>query len=273
MLALAGGWLGLMILSAVLAPWVAPHDPIHQHRDAMLTPPAWQAQGQWRFLLGTDELGRDMLSRLMWGAQVSLGMGLASVVLSMVPGVMLGLLAAFHPRWLSPVIVRCMDILLALPGLLLALCVITILGPGLLNTMVAIAIGALPGFTRLTRATALAEIHKDYVMASRLAGAGPWRLMAFSVLPNCVAPLIVNAALAFSSALLETAGLGFLGLGVQAPMAEWGTMLSSARDLLQRAPWVVTWPGLAILFTVLSVHLLGDALRDALDPKLQSMEP
>lgn len=273
MLTAAGMWLVGVGLAALLAPWVAPHDPVHQFREAMLTPPAWQAQGQWRFLLGTDELGRDVFSRLIWGARVSLGIGLASVTLSMVPGVLLGLLAAFHPRWLSPLIVRCMDIMLALPGLLLALCVITILGPGLLNTMAAIAIGALPGFTRLTRATALVEIGKDYVLASRLAGAGNGRLMAFSVLPNCAAPLIVNAALAFSSALLETAGLGFLGLGVQAPTPEWGTMLSSARDLLQRASWVVTWPGVTILLTVLSVHLMGDALRDVLDPQLRRMEP
>ena len=165
---------------------------------------------------------------------------------------------------------RAMDILLALPGLLLAICVITILGPGLANTALAIAIGALPGFVRLTRASALAELPKDYVTASRVAGAGTLRQMFVNVLPNCMAPLIVNASLGFSTALLAAAGLGFLGLGVQAPTPEWGSMLSSARDYIQRAGWVVTLPGLTILVAVLAVNLMGDGLRDALDPKLKS---
>jgi dipeptide transport system permease protein len=261
----------LIAVSGLLGPLIAPYDPIEQYRDHMLTPPVWAEGGSARFLLGTDELGRDMLSRLLHGARVSLGIGLAAVLMSLLPGVLLGLLAAFFQRWLSPAIMRVMDIVLALPALLLAICVITILGPGLVNTVIAIAIGALPGYVRLTRAAALSEIGRDYVTASRVAGAGVWRLMFITVLPNCMAPLIVNATLSFSSAILETAGLGFLGLGVQAPTPEWGTMLSSARDYITRASWVVTLPGLTILVTVLAINLMGDGLRDALDPKLKKV--
>jgi dipeptide transport system permease protein len=259
-----------VVVAALLAPWLAPHDPIAQFRDHMLTPPWWQAGGLAQFPLGTDELGRCILSRLLYGARISLLIGLASVVLALVPGVVLGLLAAFHGRWLSPAIMRVMDILLALPGLLLAICVITILGPGLINTVIAIAVGALPGYVRLVRASALAESQRDYVTASRVAGASTTRLMFDTVLPNCLAPLIVNATLSFSSAILETAALGFLGLGVQPPLPEWGSMLSAARDYIERAPWVVTMPGLTILITVLAINLMGDGLRDALDPKLRA---
>jgi len=261
----------LIAAASILSPLIAPHSPIEQFREHMLTPPVWAEGGSTRFLLGTDELGRDILSRLLHGGRVSLGIGLASVLLSLLPGVLLGLLAAFYQHGVSPLIMRVMDIMLALPGLLLAICVITILGPGLINTVIAIAIGALPGYTRLTRAAALAEMGKDYVTASRVAGAGTLRLMFVCVLPNCMAPLIVNATLSFSSAILETAGLGFLGLGVQAPTPEWGTMLSAARDYIQRAPWVVTLPGLTILISVLSINLMGDGLRDALDPKLKRL--
>jgi dipeptide transport system permease protein len=259
-----------VVLGAVLAPWLAPHDPVQQFRDQLLAPPAWQAGGLSRFPLGTDELGRCILSRLLFGARISLWIGLSAVLLALVPGVVLGLLAAFHGRWLSPLIMRIMDILLALPGLLLAICVITVLGPGLVNTVIAIAVGALPGYVRLVRGSALAELAKDYVTASRVAGAGTARLMFSAVLPNCMAPLIVNATLSFSSAILETAALGFLGLGVQPPLPEWGSMLSAARDYIERAPWVVTMPGLAILGTVLAINLMGDGLRDALDPKLRA---
>jgi dipeptide transport system permease protein len=259
----------LMVVLALFAGWIAPYDPVEQYRDRMLVPPVWYAGGSTQHLFGTDEAGRDILSRLIFGARISLFIALVSVILSLIPGVVLGLLAAFYQRLLGPSIMRVMDIMLALPSLLLAICVITILGPGLINTMLAIAIGTLPAYTRLTRAAALAEINKEYVTASRVAGAGVWRLMFMTVLPNCMAPLIVNATLGFSSAILETAGLGFLGLGVQQPTPEWGTMLSAARDYIQRAPWVVTLPGLAILVSVLAINLLGDGLRDALDPRLK----
>jgi dipeptide transport system permease protein len=259
----------LLLLAALLAPLLTPHSPIEQDRALLLAPPAWAAGGSSLHWLGTDELGRDLLARLLHGARVSLGIGAAAVALALVPGVLLGLLAAFYPRMLGSSLMRVMDLLLALPGLLLAICVLAVLGPGLTNTVIAIAIGALPGMTRLTRATALSEMAKGYVMAARAMGASPARIMLRTVLPNCTAPLTVSATLAFSSAILEAAGLGFLGLGVQAPTPEWGAMLSAARDYHERAPWTVLFPGLAILLTVLCVNLLGDGLRDALDPKLQ----
>jgi dipeptide transport system permease protein len=258
-----------IVVAALLAPWIAPHDPVQQFREQLLTPPLWQAGGLAQFPLGTDELGRCLLSRLLYGARVSLLIGLASVLLALLPGVALGLVAAFFGRYASPAIMRAMDILLALPGLLLAICVVTILGPGLVNTVIAIAVGALPGYVRLARGSAIAELQRDYVVASRVAGAGTLRLMFDTVLPNCMAPLIVAATLSFSSAILETAALGFLGLGVQPPLPEWGSMLSAARDYIERAPWVVTIPGLSILVTVLAINLMGDGLRDALDPKLR----
>lgn len=259
----------LLVLAALLAPWIAPHSPIEQNRALLLAPPAWVEGGTRAHWFGTDELGRDILSRLLYGARISLGIGAAAVLLALVPGVVLGLLAAFYQRWLGTLVLRLMDLLLALPGLLLAICVLAVLGPGLVNTVIAIAIGALPGMTRLTRATALAELSKGYVMASQAAGASTARLMFRTVLPNCSAPLTVSATLAFSGAILEAAGLGFLGLGVQAPLPEWGAMLAAARDYHERAPWTVLLPGLSILVTVLCVNLLGDGLRDWLDPKLQ----
>ena len=258
-----------VVLGALFAPLLAPHDPVQQFREHMLTPPLWQAGGLAIFPLGTDELGRCLLSRLLHGARISLLIGAASVLGALLPGVVLGLVAAFNTNWVSAAIMRVMDILLALPGLLLAIAIISILGPGLVNTVIAIAVGALPGYVRLTRAAAMSELAKDYVTASRVAGAGTLRLMFDTVLPNCLGPLIINATLGFSSAILETAALGFLGLGVQPPLPEWGSMLSAARDYIERAPWVVTMPGLTLLCTVLAINLMGDGLRDALDPKLR----
>lgn len=260
----------LLIACAVFAPALAPYNPTEQFRDFLLTPPAWQDGGTSQFLLGTDELGRDMLSRLIHGARLSLLIGLASVVFSLVPGILLGLLAGFSPTRLGPFIMRLMDIMLALPSLLLAVAIVAILGPGLINTIFAIAIVSLPSYVRLTRAAVMTELNRDYVTASKLAGAGTLRLMFISVLPNCMAPLIVQATLSFSSAILDAAALGFLGLGVQPPTPEWGTMLASARDYIERAWWVVSLPGLAILLSVLAINLFGDGLRDALDPKLKN---
>jgi len=259
----------VMGIAALGAGLFAPHDPVEQARDHLLTPPAWDTAGIHAYLLGTDELGRDLVSRLLYGGRISLGIAFASVLLSTLPGTALGLVAAFFPRAIGMAIMRLMDLMLALPGLLLALCVVAILGPGLINTVIAIAISTLPNYTRLVRAAALAEIPRDYVTASRVAGAGPLRLMFLTVLPNCMAPLIVQSTLGFSSAIIQTAALGFLGLGVQPPMPEWGTMLASARAYTDSAPWVVTVPGLTILVTVLAVNLIGDGLRDALDPKLK----
>ena len=261
----------LVLLCALLAGWIAPHSPIEQFRDALLVPPAWHAEGSGRFPLGTDDIGRDILSRLLHGARLSLAIGAVAVLLSSIPGVVLGLVAAFYPQAVGTFILRVMDVMLALPSLLLAIAVVAVLGPGLWNTMIAIALVAIPGYVRLVRASAMTELQKDYVIASRLAGAGTLRLMFDTVLPNCMAPVIVTATLGFSDAILTAAALGFLGLGAQPPTPEWGSMLASARDYIERANWVVTLPGLAILSTVLAINLMGDGLRDALDPKLKKL--
>ena len=264
------GVVALLVLLALFADVVAPYPPAEQFRDATLKPPSLQPVGGHVFLLGTDPVGRDILSRLIHGTRLSLAIGLVSVGLSLAGGVLLGLVAGFYRgRFAEYAVMRLMDVMLALPSLLLAVAVVAVLGPGLANAMYAIAIVMLPHFVRLTRGAVIGELAKDYVQASRLAGAGTLRLMFDTVLPNCAAPLIVQATLGFSSAILDAAALGFLGLGAQPPTAEWGTMLADAREFVLRAWWVVTFPGLMILIAVLAFNLLGDGLRDALDPKLK----
>ncbi|HEX2539625.1 MAG TPA: ABC transporter permease subunit [Caldimonas sp.] len=260
----------LLVLVALLADLVAPYSPSEQYRDATLRPPSLAPVGGHVFLLGTDPVGRDVLSRLIHGTRLSFVIGAVSVALSLAGGVLLGLLAGFYRgRWIEFAIMRLMDVMLALPSLLLAVAVVAILGPGLANAMYAIAIVMLPHFVRLTRGAVLGELAKEYVAASRVAGASTPRLMFDTVLPNCAAPLIVQATLGFSTAILDAAALGFLGLGAQPPTPEWGSMLASALEFIQSAWWVVTLPGLAILITVLAFNLTGDGLRDALDPKLK----
>jgi len=259
----------LLVLVAVFADVVSPHPPNEQYRDFTLTPPAWDAGGSARFLLGTDPVGRDILSRLIHGTRLSLAIGVISVALSLSIGVVLGLVAGYFRGLTETIVMRMTDVMLALPSLLLAIAVVAILGPGLANAMYAIAIVLLPHYVRLTRAAVIGEAGRDYVTSSRIAGAGTLRLMFDTILPNCAAPLIVQATLGFSNAILDAAALGFLGLGAQPPTPEWGSMLSSALEFIQRAPWVVTFPGLAILITVLAFNLMGDGLRDALDPKLK----
>jgi dipeptide transport system permease protein len=258
-----------LILLAVFADVVSPHPPNEQYRDFTLAPPAWRVGGSANFLLGTDPVGRDILSRLIHGTRLSLLIGFVSVAISLSLGVVLGLLAGYFRGLVETTIMRLMDVMLALPSLLLAIAVVAILGPGLINAMYAIAIVLLPHYVRLTRAAVLAEAGKEYVASSRIAGAGAIRLMFSTILPNCVAPLIVQATLGFSNAILDAAALGFLGLGAQPPTPEWGSMLAGALEFIQRASWVVTFPGLAILITVLAFNLMGDGLRDALDPKLK----
>jgi dipeptide transport system permease protein len=262
--------LGLIVLLTALAlgaDVVAPHPPNEQYREFTLTPPAWSAGGNARFLIGTDAVGRDILSRLIYGTRLSLLIGLISVSISMSAGVALGMIAGYFRGLTETIVMRLMDVMLALPSLLLAIAVVAILGPGLINAMYAIAIVLLPHFVRLTRAAVIAEAGKEYVASSRIAGAGPLRVMFSTILPNCMAPLIVQGTLGFSSAILDAAALGFLGLGAQPPTPEWGSMLADALEFIQRASWVVTFPGLAILITVLAFNLMGDGLRDALDPK------
>lgn len=254
---------------ALFAPVLAPHDPNEQFRDALLVPPAWVEEGSGRFIFGTDDIGRDMFSRIIYGARISLSVGFMVVALAVLFGIALGLIAGFLRGVTEILIMRAMDIMLALPSLLLAIVIVAILGPSLINAAMAVVIVQLPHFVRLTRAAVISETNKDYVTASRISGAGMLRLMLITVLPNCMAPLIVQATLGFSTAILDLAALGFLGLGAQPPTPEWGTMLSNALQFIQRAWWVVAFPGLAILIVVLSFNLMGDGLRDALDPKLK----
>ncbi|MBU1566900.1 MAG: ABC transporter permease subunit [Proteobacteria bacterium] len=258
-----------VILVAVFADFIAPHGPNHQYRDALLQPPFWQDGGSIKFPLGTDAIGRDMLSRLIHGAQYSLFIGCIVVSISLVAGIIFGLLAGFFRGRIDTFIMRIMDIVLAFPSLLLALVLVAILGPSLINAMIAIAIVQQPHYVRLTRAAVMTEMTKDYVTAARVIGIRSLRLMFVTILPNCMAPLIVQAALSFSSAILDAAALGFLGMGAQPPTPEWGTMLAEAREFILRAWWVVTFPGVAILTTVLAINMMGDGLRDALDPKLK----
>ncbi len=261
-------FIGLVIV-ALLAPLIAPHAPSAQYRDAVLVPPLWMEGGRATYPLGTDPVGRDILSRLIYGAQYSLFIGVVVTVLALVSGIVIGVIAGYARGWVDTVIMRIMDIILAFPSLLLALVLVAVLGPGLTNAMIAIALVLQPHFVRLTRAAVMAEKNRDYVTAARVAGAGHLRLMFMTILPNCMAPLIVQATLSFSNAILDAAALGFLGMGAQPPTPEWGTMLAEAREFILRAWWVVTFPGLAILITVLAINLVGDGLRDALDPKLK----
>ncbi|HYM98346.1 MAG TPA: ABC transporter permease subunit [Aestuariivirgaceae bacterium] len=269
-----GAVAGLLVFAitcflAIFADAIAPYGPTEQFRDALLEPPVWQEGGSTRFLLGTDAVGRDLLSRLLHGARYSLFIGCIVVTLSLVVGVLVGLFAGFIGGTIDTLIMRLMDIILAFPSLLLALALVAILGPSLTNAMIAIALIQQPHYVRLTRGSVLTEKTKDYVTAARVAGVGPLRLMFRTILPNCMAPLIVQAALSFSDAILGAAALGFLGMGAQPPTPEWGTMLAEAREFILRAWWVVTFPGLAILITVLAINLMGDGLRDALDPRLK----
>lgn len=269
-----GALLGLyfilfIVFVAVFANFIAPHSPSEQFRGSLLMPPVWMEGGSWKFILGTDDVGRDILSRLIYGARLSLLVGVVVVAVSLVLGITLGLLAGYFGGVIEAVIMRVVDIMLALPSLLLALVLVAIFGPSIVNASIALAFVALPHYVRLTRATTLSEMEKDYVVASRVAGAGNIRQMFINILPNCLAPLIVQATLGFSNAILDMAALGFLGMGAQPPTPEWGTMLSDVLQYAQSAWWVVAFPGIAILTTVLAFNLMGDGLRDALDPKLK----
>jgi dipeptide transport system permease protein len=257
-----------IIFMAISADFIAPHDPAVQYRECLEQPPTWGAD-KCNFLFGTDYAGRDMLSRIIYGTRLSLVAGGMVVILCLSIGIVFGVIAGHFRGWVDTVIMRIMDTILSVPGLLMALVLVAILGPGLLNAMIAISITYLPHFVRLTRSSYIIENTKEYVIASKVAGAGKIRVMFITILPNCMAPLIVQATLSFSTAILDTAALGFLGMGAQPPAPEWGTLIAENRDLMLSAPWTVTFPGLAILLAVLAINLMGDGLRDALDPKMK----
>lgn len=259
----------LATITALLAPILAPHDPTLIYSEALRLPPSFVAGGNHDFFLGTDDLGRDLLSRLIYGSRVSLSVGFAVVILSLTTGTVLGVIAGYYGGFIDKSIMRLTDLIMSLPSILFAIVIVAVLGPGISNAIVAVSIVAIPNFVRIIRAQVMVEKNRQYVYAARLFGAGNFRIMFIEILPNCMAPLIVQASLGFSDGILNCAALGFLGLGAQAPMSEWGTMLSDARSYIESSPWMVTLPGLCILVIVLSFNLLGDGLRDALDPRLK----
>ncbi len=260
-----------MVITALLAPWLAPHDPYQLFTGKEQLPPFFLEGGNRAFWLGTDDAGRDTLSRVIYGARYSLFIGLCATCMAMVVGVSLGLSAAFWPKVWGKGVMLVNDILMSYPSLLLAIIIAAILGPSMTNTIITIALVCMPPFIRLTRATAMVELQRDYFTASRIMGAGTLRLLFITILPNCMAPLIVQATMVFSSAILEAGAIGFLGFGVQPPDAEWGAMLGTARQYIQSNVWLAIWPGLAIFLAALSINLTGDGLRDALDPKLKQV--
>jgi peptide/nickel transport system permease protein len=254
----------LMAVAALIAPVLAPHDPDAIDTARRLARPLTPGH-----LLGTDEFGRDLLSRLLHGARISLVVGLASTVLAALAGSLCGLLAGFLGRWVDQAIMRAIDTLMAFPYFLLAIAIIAVLGPGLVNGMVAVAIVNIPFYGRIVRATVLAVKQTEYVEAARALGVSEMRLSLTHVLRNCLAPLIVAITLNVGGMITALAGLSFLGLGVQPPTSDWGSMLASSRQYINVAPHVAALPGLAIFLTVLGFNLLGDGLRDALDPRLR----
>lgn len=251
----------LIVAAALLAPWIAPHDPTRQSWTAVRQAPSML---HW---FGTDEVGRDVFSRVIWGARASLAAGVVSVLIALAVGVPLGLLAGYVGGWTDAVLSRLTDAMLAIPFLILAIALAAFLGPNLTNAMIAIGVTATPIFIRLTRGQVLAARAEDYVEAARAVGNPHWRIAVRHVLPNVMPPILVQATLTIAAAVIAEASLSFLGLGQQPPMPSWGSMLNSAQRFLGQAPWMAIYPGIAIFLTVLSFNVLGDGLRDALDPR------
>ncbi|MFD1020395.1 nickel transporter permease [Thalassobacillus hwangdonensis] len=253
----------LLFTVAILAPVIAPYTPDEQDIINRYQAPSAE------HILGTDELGRDILSRIIYGSRITIQIGVISVGISMIVGVLLGAVAGFFGRWVDQIIMRIIDIMMAFPSILLAIALIAVLGKSLTNAMIAVGIVGIPHFARIVRSTVLSVKETEYIEASRIIGAKNGRILFSHVLPNCAAPIIVQATLTVGTAILDAAGLSFLGLGAQPPKPEWGAMLSDGRSALQTAPWVVMFPGLAIFLVVLGFNLFGDGLRDALDPRLK----
>lgn len=261
-----GAMLGLavvlfFVLMAVFAPLLSPHDPLATSWSAVRKPPSWE------YWFGTDEIGRDVLSRVVWGSRASLMAGVVSVSISLALGIPIGLLAAYLGGWTDALVSRFTDAMLAVPFLILAIALSAFLGPSLGNAMIAIGVSATPVFIRLTRAQVMAVQVEDYIEAARAVGNPHWRIALRHILPNVLPPLIVQATLSIAAAVIAEASLSFLGLGQQPPAPSWGSMLNTAKNYMDNAPWMAVWPGLSIFLLVLSFNLLGDGLRDALDPR------
>ncbi len=254
------GIVAVLVLCAVLAPILAPYGPNEQNPRNRLQGPSAEH---------SDELGRDILSRIIYGARISMSVGLIAICISLIGGVALGAIAGYYGGTADNIIMRCMDVLLSIPTILLNISIVAALGSGLQNVMIAIGVSSIPGYCRIVRASILSLRDQDFVEASRAAGASDFFLITRHILPNCMAPLIVQATLRIGAAILSCASMSFLGLGIVPPTAEWGSMLSTGRDFLRDAPHVCIFPGLAIMAAVFSMNLVGDGLRDALDPKLK----
>jgi ABC-type dipeptide/oligopeptide/nickel transport system permease subunit len=263
------GIVSVLILLAVFAPFITQYDPTIQDLQNRLLPPAWENGGTIKHILGTDDFGRDLFTRIIYGARISLMIGIISVGISMIVGVILGSIAGFYGGKIDSLIMRLVDIMLSVPAILLAIVIVSVLGPSLYNAMIAIGIVGIPAFARLVRGSVLQEKAKEYVIASRINGSSNARLIFKVILPNCMAPIIVQGTMGFASAVLEAAGLSFLSLGAQPPTPEWGAMLADSLQFIMRAPWMITFPGLAIFLTVLGFNLVGDGLMDVLDPKMK----
>ncbi|MBI3959854.1 MAG: ABC transporter permease [Chloroflexi bacterium] len=254
---------GMLFVSALLAPWLAPYDPEVQFSDDARQPPSLQ------YLFGTDTIGRDNFSRILYGTRVSLLVGVASMVLATTLGVTIGLVAGYYGGWLDALLMRTMDALLAFPAVLLAIFIIAVLGPSLLNAILAVGIVYMPSFARLIRASALSIREKEYLESARAVGLRDIQIMRRVILLNSLSPIVVQFSLGVGYAILVEAGLSFLGLGVQPPTPAWGSMLGYGRNYMSIAPWLTAFPGLAIFVTVLGFNFVGDGLREALDPRMR----
>lgn len=254
----------LLILIVLFAPIIAPVEPTEMNYEHLLEPPSSE------HLFGTDNLGRDIFSRVVWGGRESLRVAMIAVVLAATSGIVLGLISGYYGGWVDSVIMRLVDVLLAFPAILLILSIVAALGPSLGTVLLALGISAIPGVVRFVRGTVLSARNYEYVTAAKVLGASNSYIMFTQILPNVLAPLIIYATLGMGGAIMATAGLSYIGLGAQPPSPEWGSMLNSGREYLRDAWWMSVFPGLAIFWAVLSVNLLGDGLRDALDPKLRN---
>src|SRR5690554_1158297 len=270
-LAMAGFYfLGFLGFISLFAPWVAPFGANEHFTEALSLPPAWSDDGDLRFLLGTDMLGRDMLSRLLHGAQLTFGVPLLVVLISAVIGIGLGVAAAVSVGVKSSSLKHFLDVLFSIPSLLLTLIIVAIIGPGLLNAVIAIGLVMIPQFLHITRNAVVDELPKDYVVASKLNGVSTLYLLSAVIFPNIVSVLVVSFTLALSAAILDIAALGFLGLGAQAPAPEWGAMLAQSLEVSYNSPWVMALPGLALFLTLMSVNIVGEALRSALQQQRET---
>ena len=259
----------ILFICAIFAPFITSYDPLIQDLQNRLIPPMWNEAGSMAHILGTDDFGRDLFTRIIYGSRISLMIGVVSVGIYLTFGLVMGACAGYFGGMVDTIIMRIVDIMLSIPAILLAIVIVSILGPDLVNAMIAIGIVGIPAFARIVRASVLAEKEKEYVIASRINGSSSFRLITKVILQNCTTPMIVQATMGFGGAVLEAAGLSFLGLGAQPPIPEWGAMLADSLQFITTASWMIMYPGMAIFLTVMGFNLVGDGLMDVLDPKMK----